>query len=248
MSFEDRIRAIVKDREHGSSVLVDDICSAFKSLVQAQGCRERLRWAFGELRKIDSSMVVVHHLLDTLEPHIGADFYDRLAAYQAHWEGIEEDIAGQLMKTHDFTDHTLLLHSHSGTLVAVIRQLASQLEGVRVLQTRSEPGGEGERQCRELEHAGVRVELIADDQVADRVDEIDAACLGADQYTDGAFVNKVGSAAIVDALAASDKPIFVLTDSRKKVEKLDFSDQLFEACDRGPSVHLVTEGKRQRIQ
>lgn len=248
MSFENRIAEITGDREHGSSVLVDRICSAFQSLAQAEDSRERLRWAFGELRRIDSSMVIVHHLLDTLEPHIGGEFFDRLAAYTAHWQGIEEDIARRLLKTRDLTDHTLLLHSHSGTLVAVISHLATQVKGLHILQTRSEPGGEGEHQCRQLMDKGISVELIADNQVADRVDDLDAACLGADQYNDEAFVNKVGSAAIVDVLAAARKPVFVLTDSRKKVEKLDFSAELFEACDRGPSVNLVTEGKRQRIK
>lgn len=248
MNFEDRIKDIVEDREHGSSVLVERICNAFKSLAQAEDSRERLRWAFGELRRIDSSMVIVHHLLDTLEPHIGTDFFDRLAAYQAHWEGIGEDIARQWMKRRDLSGQTLLAHSHSGTLVAAIAEVGRQVEGLRVLQTRSEPGGEGERQYQQLREQGVTVELIADTEVAERLDEVDAACVGADQFTDEAFVNKVGSAAIVKALAARDKPTYVLVDSRKRVRSLDFSPELFEACDIGPSVHLVTEGKRQRIE
>lgn len=248
MSFENRIEAIVDDREHGSSVLVERICSAFESLAQSDGNRERLHWAFRELRRVDSSMVVVHHFLDTLEPYIDADFFDRLAAYVAHWEGVEVDIAERLLKAQKLEGKTLLTHSHSGTLVAVISELARQLKDLRVLQTRSEPGGEGERQYRELKDRGITVELIDDDQVAERVGELDAALLGADQYTDETFVNKRGSAAIVDTLAARDKPTYVLTDSRKKVTTLDFSGELFEACTIGPSVHLVTEGRRQRIQ
>ena len=247
MNFEQRIEAITRDREHGSSVLVDRICEAFESLAQARDSHERLRWAFDELRQIDTSMVVVHHLLDTLEPYIESDFFNRLAAYVARWQGLEEGIANGLMKSGDLNGQTLLSHSHSGTLVAVLSLLAQRLEGLRVIQTRSEPGGEGERQYHELIDKGVKVELIADDQLAGRVDEVDAACLGADQYTDEAFVNKLGSAAIVERLAASHKPTYVLTDSRKKVQQLDFSDRLFEACTIGPSVHLVTEGKRQRI-
>ncbi|WP_404364184.1 hypothetical protein [Marinobacter sp.] len=242
MSFEEKIKQIAGDRQHGSSVLVDHICQELAALEQDSDYEKRLKWAFRELRKIDDSMAVVHHLLDSLEPCIGPDFPDELKAYESRWNNIHRDIARRLLEKQDFTGQTVLMHSHSGMLIGIAAEVSAKVEGLNVWQTRSEPGGEGESQYQELRSRGINAQLIEDDRLPDIVSRLDAAWLGVDQFSDEFFVNKVGSRRIVELMQSVEKPVFVLGDSRKKVSELDFSEEIFEKVPFGGNVHLVTEG------
>ncbi|HCW88702.1 MAG TPA: hypothetical protein DHU56_01350 [Marinobacter sp.] len=241
MSFEEKIKKIAGDREHGSSVLVDHICQELASLERDPAYEKRLKWAFRELRKIDESMVVVHHLLDSLEPCIGPDFPDELKAYESRWRNIHRDIARHLLEKQDFTGQTVLMHSHSGMLIGVAAEVAGQAEGLHVWQTRSEPGGEGESQYQELRSRDIKAWLIEDERLPDIVARLDAAWLGVDQFNDEFFVNKLGSRRIVGLMQSVQKPVFVLGDSRKKVHQLKFSEEIFEKTPFGQNVFLITE-------
>lgn len=240
MTFEDRIEAIVSDRRHGSSWLVERICTELGQLARARESTRKLTWAFARLRDIDPSMAVVHHLLDTLEPCIGGDFAGQLAAYEAHWRHLDRAIAGELLERMDWHHRRVLTHSHSGVLIRVARQVASRVQGLELWQTRSEPGGEGELQYRELRDAGIAARLIDDADLPGAAPHLDAAWLGMDQYSDTAFVNKRGSGAIVDTFTALARPVFVLGDCRKKVTSLRYSRELFEAVPFTEGVLLVT--------
>lgn len=241
MSFEDRIRQIVNDREHGSSVLVNRICEQLHSLEGHPNDQERLRWAFDQLRYIDTSMVVVHHLLDSLEPHIESGFFSQLDAYEKKWKDPHRQVAENLMALEDWSDATVLLHSHSGMLIRVACAINRNVRNLKFLQTRSEPGGEGGKQCRELVAQGVDVKLVEDQELDDVAETLDGAWLGTDQYNDSHFVNKVGSRQIVRALQVHNKPVYVLGDSRKKVGRLEFSEEVFEKTPLDNGVVLITE-------
>lgn len=241
MSFEEKIKQIAGDKQHGSSVLVDHICQELGALEQGSDYERRLKWAFRELRKIDDSMVVVHHLLDSLEPCIGPGFPEELKAYESRWKNIHRDIARRLLEKQDFTGQTVLMHSHSGMLIGIAAEVAAQVEHLHVWQTRSEPGREGESQYQELRSRGINAQLIEDDRLSDIISRLDAAWLGVDQFNDEFFVNKVGSRRIVELMQSVEKPVFVLGDSRKKVHQLEFSEEVFEKTPFGDNVFMITE-------
>jgi translation initiation factor 2B subunit (eIF-2B alpha/beta/delta family) len=186
-------------------------------------------------------MAVVHHLLDNLEPYVGGDFFAELAAYESRWQNIEQAIADNLLAKEHFSGKTVIIHSHSGMLTGVVALIAARVGGLEVRQTRSEPGGEGELQYRELQQNGIAVDLIDDSEVPAMAQEADTAFLGPDQYTDEYFVNKVGSGRIVESMRALGKPTFVLGDSRKKMDELHFSPEVFEKTAFDDHVILVTE-------
>lgn len=241
MAFRQSIEQIVADREHGSTWLVAQICSALLSLKGQRQARQQLRWAFARLCNIDASMAVVHHLLTTLAPAVDHNFFAVLAAYQRRWDNVHLPISRNLLAAWRFNDEDVLLHSHSGGVLNVAEQLKLVLGHLEILQTRSNPGGEGELQCRQLRELGIRVQLIEDNQVPLAAQKCQVALLGVDQFTADHFVNKIGSAQIVNAMAAQGKPTFVLGDSRKRVSELRYSRVLFEAVPFGDQVHLITE-------
>lgn len=240
-TFEDTIEAIVNDREHGSSMLADQICVELKRLTGDSRQTQRLSWAFDRLRTIDRSMVVVHHLLDALEPYIGNHFFAWLSVYEARWLGLDNAIAERLIKRMNWRHQRVLTHSHSGMVIRVVAKVARQVPGLEIWQTRSEPEGEGALQYQTLRDAGITARLVEDADLSTLVGELDAAWLGMDQYNETHFVNKRGSRRIVAALGALDRPTFVLGDSRKKLPKLRYSGDLFEKTPFADGAVLVTE-------
>lgn len=244
--FERQIIDIVADRESGSSQLVDRIQRAFHCVENNHPDERQLRWAFGRLRHIDGSMVVVHHLLDTLEPAIGPTFFDSLRQYEREWGDLPRRVATRLSELRDWSNSNVLTHSRSGMLLEAIRRVTEGYEGVNVWQTRSEPGGEGVAQYGELQELGVAAHLVEDSQVPELASSMDAAWLGVDQYSEEMFVNKVGSKSVAEAMSRAGKTIFVLGDPRKRVNTLSVSSDLFEAVPFTRDTCLISAGKTSR--
>lgn len=239
--FTERINTIIADREHGSSTLVQWIIDALADRGPDTPSLAQRRWALEALRTIDHSMVVVHHLLDTLGTEPGDDFQARLDDYVHRWSDIPTRVARQLLSLGDWKGARVLLHSHSGMLLSAIEQVHQAEPTIRFCQTRSLPGGEGTTQHRFLQDRGIACELVNDGDVARLAPSLYAAWLGVDQYDDRCFVNKVGSRRIARALLAAGKPVYVLGDSRKRVRQVAYSGELFEAVPFAEGLHLVTE-------
>lgn len=237
--FEQKITDIAADRESGSSQLVKRIQQAFHSVEKSPPDRQQLQWALGQLRDIDSSMVVVHHLLNVLEPAVGPGFFESLREYERRWADFPRRVAARLVKMRNWNDAHVLVHSRSGMLLEAIEHVTEQYRGVNIWQTRSDPGGEGLIQHRELLKQGVTAHLIEDHQVAEFAASMDASWLGVDQYNDVAFVNKLGSQHIADEMSRAGNTTFILGDPRKRVDTLNFSHALFEAVPFTRDTHLL---------
>ncbi|MFC4261186.1 hypothetical protein ACFOZ5_19365 [Marinobacter lacisalsi] len=241
LTFEERIRAIVADREHGSSTLLQWTLDALGDKDGTSPTRAQQRWALHELKGIDHSMVVVHHLLDTLGTEPGNDLPERVRAYARQWSDIPARVARQLLSVRDWSNARVLLHSHSGMLLSAVEHMHHSAPGIVFWQTRSLPGGEGVTQYRRLLDRGIDCELVDDADVADLAPSLEAAWLGVDQFDSRCFVNKVGSKRIGEAMTNAGKPLFALGDSRKRVQQVRYSTELFEAVPLSKGIYLVTE-------
>ncbi|GGY82676.1 hypothetical protein [Marinobacter zhanjiangensis] len=239
--FTKQIHAIVADREHGSSTLLQWILDALSGEDGTSPTRSQQRWALAELRRIDRSMVVVHHLLDTLGTEPGDDLPERVRAYARQWSDIPARVARQLLSVRDWHNALVLLHSHSGMLLSAIEHVHKSAPDMHFWQTRSLPGEEGVSQYRRLQDRGVACELVDDGDAPGLASSIDAVWLGVDQFDAQCFVNKVGSEPITRAMTDAANPVFVLGDSRKQVRQVQYSTALFEAVPFARGVHLVTE-------
>lgn len=245
MTFQTQVTDIVADRGSGSSQLLAQIQQVLHGIETDNPDVGQLRWAFEELRGIDCSMVVVHHLLDSLEPAVGAAFFDALRDYEKRWADVPRRVAAHLVRTRNWTNGNILVHSRSGMLLEAVRLVAQRYHGLSVWQTRSEPGGEGVEQFRDLQALNLAVQLVEDDQVAELAATMDAAWLGVDQFSEAAFVNKRGSYVIAEEMRRAGKTTYVLGDPRKRVKSLRFSAALFEAVPLSPGVLLITGGREK---
>ncbi len=87
----------------------------------------------------------------------------------------------------------------------------------RVLCAVSQPGSEGRLLADDLRRAGQLVSVIKDERLLELLDFAQAVVLGADQYDEHAFINKVGSLSLARQAGRRGKPVFVLAEAFKRV-------------------------------
>ncbi len=94
-----------------------------------------------------------------------------------------------------------------------------------IYQTHSKPGEEGRESAKLLKNNGFQVKLIADSRIPTAIKEGAVPILGADSVTQAFFVNKIGSADIVNkALEAGITPI-VVVGSEKACTEVSYGDR-----------------------
>ncbi len=84
----------------------------------------------------------------------------------------------------------------------------------------SQPGGEGRVLAESLQQEGIEALLVTDEQALRIAAEVDAVLLGADQYDDAGFINKVGSKRLAERAGELSKPVLVLAEGFKQVAQL----------------------------
>jgi len=132
-------------------------------------------------------------------------------------------IAKKLIKILPAEGCRLLTHSNSSTVIEVLRSRRRQIE--KIFQTIAVPGEEGRASCEQLKQAGIKVELIKDSRAPKLISEGVIPILGADCVTELFFVNKVGSAEIINsALEHKIEPV-VVTGTEKLISSEQYGDR-----------------------
>lgn len=236
--FKKKIDQIVADRKSGSTLLLKRIVLAFSDNSLNPDDR---KWAFHRLHEIDESMAIIYHFLHHLEPYVdGIRFYDELNQYLIRYQNSDKNIWSNLRQLFDFQGKSLLTHSSSQQVQEVLSLIPSQAH-VKIFQTLSIPGEEGLIQLEVFEKHGLACRLIDDHLIKDILSNIDACIMGVDQFDNHQWVNKIGTGAICEQADLHRVPVFVLGNTRKKVENLHYSNLLFESVPFDDHIHLVTE-------
>lgn len=110
---------------------------------------------------------------------------------------------------------TVITHSFSSTVVAVLEKLQNQ--SIQVIVTESRPRCEGYQLAQQLSQWAIPTTLITDAQVGLFVQHADVALVGADTLlADGALVNKVGTYPLALAAHAQGIPFYVCCEQFKR--------------------------------
>jgi translation initiation factor eIF-2B subunit delta len=117
-----------------------------------------------------------------------------------------------------------MLFSNSSSLHGLCEVLAQRKIKLSFIQCLSFPTGEGKNQARKLIELGFEVTFIADAAIPLFMVQTDIAVMGADLIYSDTFLNKTGSFSIALAASYFNKPLYVLSDSRKVEETNDVSD------------------------
>lgn len=216
--FEQRIAQVREDREHGSRWLVRQAIIILRDIVTdtTSAPDERLHMlqqAGNELARARPAMfalagAVIRILGSSEKP-------DEIAK-----------AAEQLLHEYDtavdrITDHagpmlcgTLMTHSLSGTVLAVLTACASAIEQIIVLEGR--PRYEGRGVALALRKAGIAATLITDAQADIFLPRCRAVVVGADSVlANGDILNKAGTALLAWAARGHGVPLYVLCETLK---------------------------------
>ncbi len=111
---------------------------------------------------------------------------------------------------------TIMTHSYSSTVVAVLKAGFASRGDIKAVVTRSGAGRTGERLARELAVGGIPVTFIDDTAVGLYIKSVNKVMLGADRIcADGAVVNGIGSYMMALAANRAGGPVYVLCETLK---------------------------------
>ncbi|MCK4661376.1 MAG: hypothetical protein KAT68_00815 [Bacteroidales bacterium] len=146
--------------------------------------------------------------------------------YKKQWKNVNNKISIIASRHIDFNNKKILLHSNSHTINELFCFLSDKRIFSDLTQTVSSPANEGIIQAKILASLEYKINLISDAAIPKYVEDIDFALLGADTIFEDCFINKIGSMAIVLACNYFKKPVYVIADSRKIINKSIFPEKL----------------------
>ncbi|MCK5786669.1 MAG: hypothetical protein KAH54_08945 [Candidatus Sabulitectum sp.] len=154
----------------------------------------------------------------------------------------------QLYKGLANSQNVILCHSNSGTVLRALEHRKNRIK--TIYQTQSKPGKEGKESAKALKANGFQVKLIADSRASSAIKDGAVPVLGADSVTQTFFVNKVGSALIIEkALEAGITPLVVVGSEKACTEAVYGDRPNSEIFERIPldKVRLIVGGSTYRM-
>jgi translation initiation factor 2B subunit (eIF-2B alpha/beta/delta family) len=131
---------------------------------------------------------------------------------------------------------TVLIHSYSASLEALLRSATADGTRFRLLVTESRPYRESRRLVEAIADSATEIVLYSDAAVCVAAEAADWALVGADSvFTDGSFANKTGSKPIALACRECETPLYVATE----LSKLYFGDSDDIAMEQRPAAELA---------
>lgn len=177
-----------------------------------------------ELENLKNSLpqfAVLHHFCDEFKNIISTSENNCQTAntlmelYKTKWKNAGQRAAEILISEIDFLGKTVLLHSNSSNIISLFELLNQKGIQPLVIQTISFPIEEGKVQAEILARMGFKVSIVGDASSSQFVKMADFVIMGADRIFRSEFINKTGSLPLALACQHYNKPLFVISDSRK---------------------------------
>ena len=219
MDNVNRVNQVAKTIENLSSLLTDNkVSNSAKELIKG------LIFLVKKRPNITSINHYFNHLLLQLDPENQPPILkDLLVVYQERWRNVEYKSAEQAFEFIDFKEETaLLLHDTDKSVIALLNLLSVKNKKIKVYQTLSRPDGSGKEQAEAVSKMNFPVRLVDDNAIAQVLPDIDYVIMGSEIIMHKEFVNKVGTHTVIAAAKYYKRLIFVVSDSRKLLNKKHF--------------------------
>lgn len=200
------------------------------------------------LREKAGDMISLHYLAGRLERE--PLFRQKEVAKELQKKIRSESVAAgiQLYKALANSKNHILCHSNSGSVLRALEHRKNRIE--LVYQTKSQPGEEGKEAVKLLKANGFNVKLVADSRAGTLIKENAIPVLGTDCISESFFVNKVGTAKIVEAaLEQKITPVIVAGTEKLALEESYGDRPSSELFERIPhqKVKLIVGGSTYRM-
>jgi translation initiation factor 2B subunit (eIF-2B alpha/beta/delta family) len=225
-SFSEQIEMILQDHTSGSTAILHKTQQVLKSVLPGLK-NESLEDIVKQLNRLffkHSGFAVLYHFINEffLEMEKGKnpkDLHVFLNNYIEEWKDVTGQCVLQFMHHIDLEGKTLLLHSNSSAIHHLVHKIQQEGLHVKVVQTLSGPAEEGKVQAEQIAACGIGVDLIHDTAISKFLNQVDLAIVGADALFEDFFINKSGTFGISLLMKEVAKPVYVISDSRKLVDK-----------------------------
>ena len=204
-------QAVLNNRTDGASALFEQ----FVQLARQQP-HETVLAGLQACRRTFPLMAVWPYALDRLSER--EQDLEQTATYMARQTQTTVARAAAALEELPGQGHRAVLTLSNSSVVR--RAILTANAPMQVLCAASHPGGEGRLLARALQEAGARATLVADEQLPQKLAEVQAVVLGADQYDESGFINKVGSRGLARQARHLAKPVLVLAERFKRVDRL----------------------------
>lgn len=109
----------------------------------------------------------------------------------------------------------VMTHSYSSAVAAALQQARTTNASLEVFISEARPMNEGRRMAERLAQAGIMVHFFVDDARGRFIAAVDGVLLGADRISENVFVNKIGTASLVNWAELHGKPVFIVSQTNK---------------------------------
>ena len=227
--FENSLQALLEDRVSGSrhlalraagllndSLAMEDLPRAGLIKLLRNACR-RLERAHTSLRSVVALCDDVMLIIDTGLPE---ERLRRTLTETLHrWGELYESRVLRQILSHVaplmLQCNTIVSHSQSSTVFAVLAGLVERSPDLKVIQSVSAPNDEGKIMAAKLAELGIAVELIADAGLAEAAGRADTVLVGADVVCTEGVVNKLGTLPLALGARHFRTPIHAVFDTSK---------------------------------
>ncbi len=212
---------ILSNRQSGSVVLLNDLTKAFSfySKRNNEGRQKELNELLNFLETGFANFPVILHFIKEFKEFISKNkeqsIQDFLCIYAKQWDEIPSKLAKNASSLIDFTNKTVLVQSHSGTILSFFEHQRRHFNDIKIIQMESRPVMEGREQAKLLVKLGFSVTFITDSAASRFFPEVDLVISGADRVCQNYFINKTGTYSLALLAQAFNKPFYLLSDSRK---------------------------------
>lgn len=233
LTFKSKIKNITADNRSGSTTILNNTINALLEIFEKepQADISEIVSLLNKLIRFHSNFVVLFHFVNALFTEIeknpeSQNLYFFILNYKTKWKNAGEEAGKKFMEEIHLQEKNILLHSNSSAIHTLFTKLAAKYIFPTIFQTASGPVNEGKIQAEYLSKLGFNIKFIHESAIAKFIDKIDFVVFGADLITEGKFLNKTGTFLISLLFKHYNKPVYVISDSRKIIKTQKLSEEI----------------------
>ena len=224
--FKQAVDEIKADNTSGSTSILTYFIHALIELLSSNvdpGLQiKTIKESIVSLHQACEEFPILAHFISIMEQQLVqneslSDLQQLIGDYNRQWSDVNNRIATNAANIIDWQAKTIMVHSNSTTVVEFFKTISSQQHLPSSIQTASRPNFEGRIQGKLLAQMGFNVTIVIDAAMGYYTIQADLAVVGVDAMLNSCFYNKMGTHLLALAFKASNKPFYVLADSRKQV-------------------------------
>jgi translation initiation factor 2B subunit (eIF-2B alpha/beta/delta family) len=151
-----------------------------------------------------------------------------LEVFHERWKNVDRKTAEVALQNFDFEKKNILIHGSDITITALIENLVVNLKTCNVTQIITQHDKIGKQQAMEIANLEIPVNVIDDAEIAKYIQNIDVIIMSPEIVMHDTFIAKSGAYNLCIIAQHFEKPIFVLSDTRKILNKKYFPSSVID--------------------